>query len=142
MHRRKLLLFVVVVFTSACDDSSLKANDAVRQRLVGKWLEELSADGNQIRSIITLGQDGNFTELEKIGNTTSSTTQLTHAGEWSFDGINFKRKYTSLNGQPLSNAQFGYATYAVKSFVKNEFIGVDNVRTREARFSRTEASAP
>lgn len=144
MHRRKLFLgFFSAVLTASCDDSSRKpADDDARQRLIGRWLEELSVDGNQIQSILTLGQDGKFLELEKVLEVGGSTKQETHAGEWSFDGINFKRKYTSLNGQPVPNARFGYATYAVKSFEKDKFVGVDNVRAREARFSRTEASVP
>ena len=142
MHRRKLLLLGIfsAVLTVSCDDSSQKPADAVRQRLVGRWLEELSVDGVQVRSVVILDQDGKFIEVEKTLDASGSTKQETHAGEWSFDGINFKRKYTGLNGQPLSNARFGYATYAVRFFAKNEFIGVDNVRTRETRFSRTEAS--
>lgn len=143
MHRRNLFLGIFsAVLTASCDDSSLKPADTVRQRLVGRWLEELSIDGNQIRSIVTLDQGGKFLELEEVWDASGSTKQETHAGEWSFDGINFKRKYISLNGQPLSNARFGYATYAVKSFEKDKFVGVDNVRATETRFSRTEASAP
>lgn len=143
MRRRNLFLGIFsAVLTASCDDSSLKPADDVRQRLIGRWLEELSADGLQIRSIVTLDRDGTFIEVEKTLEASGLAKQETHAGEWSFDGINFKRKYTSLNGQPLSNARFGYATYAVKSFAKNEFIGVDNVRTKETRFSRTEASVP
>ncbi len=139
MHRRKLVTLIFpAVLIAACDDSSLKRVDAVRQRLVGRWLEELSLDGAKIRSIVTLDQDGKFFELEEVLDANGSIKQKKHAGEWSFDGINFKRKYTSLNGQPLSNAQFGYATYAVKSFEQDRFIGVDNVRATETRFSRTE----
>lgn len=143
MHRRKLLLWIgSAALIASCDDSSLKPADDIRQRLVGRWLEELSADGNQIRSIVTLDQNGQFLELEKVLDASGSTKQETHAGEWSFDGVNFKRKYTSLNGQSLTNAQFGYATYAVKSFEKDVFIGLDNVRKRETRFSRTDATIP
>lgn len=143
MHRRKLLLWIgSAALTASCDDSSLKPADNVRQRLVGRWLEELSVDGVQIRSIVTLDRDGTFIEVEKILEASGMTKQETHAGEWSFDGVNFKRKYTSLNGQSLTNAQFGYATYAVKSFEKDVFVGLDNVRKRETRFSRTDAIIP
>lgn len=143
MHRRNLFLGIFsAVLTASCDDSSPKPAEDVRQRLIGRWLEELSDDGLQIRSIVTLDRDGTFIEVEKTLEASGSTKQETHAGDWSFDGINFKRKYTSLNGQPLSSARFGYATYAVKSFAKNEFVGVDNVRARETRFNRTEASVP
>ena len=143
MHRRKLLLWIGgAALTASCDDSSLKPADDIRQRLVGRWLEELSSGGDQIRSIVTLGQNGQFLELEKISDASGSTKRQTHAGEWSFDGVNFKRKYTSLNGRLLSNAQFGYTTYAVNAFAKNEFVGIDNIRARKARFSRTEANEP
>ena len=143
MYRRKLLLVALsAVLTVSCDNTSLKPSNDVRQRLVGRWAEEFSTDGNQIRSIVILSQDGKFLELEKVLGANGSTKQETHAGEWSFDGTNFKRKYTSLNGQPLLNAQFGYTTYEVKLVEKNEFVGVDNVRTREVRFRRTDANMP
>ncbi len=143
MHRRKLLLWIgSAALLASCDDSSLKPADDIRQRLVGRWLEEVSADGNQVRSIVTLDQNGQFLELEKVLDASGLIKQETHAGEWSFDGVNFKRKYTSLNGQSLTNAQFGYATYAVKPFEKDVFVGLDNVRKRETRFSRTDATIP
>ncbi len=143
MHRRELLLWIAcAALTASCDGSSSKPADKVRQQLVGRWLEELSVDGLQTRSIVTLDRDGTFIEIEKSSDASGLIKQQTHAGEWSFDGVNLKRKYTSMNGQSLSNAQFGYATYAVKHIAKNEFVAIDNVRKREARFSKTEASVP
>lgn len=143
MHRRELLLWIAcAALTASCDGSSSKPADKVRQQLIGKWLEELSVDGLQTRSIVTLDRDGTFIEIEKSSDASGLISQQTHGGEWSFDGTNFKRKYTSMNGQPLSNARFGYATYAVKHIAKNEFVGIDNVRKREVRFSQTNASAP
>lgn len=143
IHRRELLLWIgSAVLTASCDSSSSKLADKVRQQLIGRWLEELSVDGLQTRSIVTLDRDGTFVEMEKSSDASGLISQQTHAGEWSFDGVNFKRKYTSMNGQPLSNARFGYTTYAVKHIAKNEFVGIDNVRKREVRFSQTEAGTP
>lgn len=140
MHRRELFFATFgAVLTASCGDSSPKPTDDIRQRLVGKWRWELQEDGVSTRSIVTLDQDGKFRELEEIFETNGPMKQVTHTGEWFFDGINFKRKYTHLNGQPLSNAQFAYATYAIKSSTKNEFAGVDNVRRTVVHFSRVEA---
>ncbi|MFI8616001.1 hypothetical protein ACIGHN_10885 [Acidovorax sp. NPDC077693] len=140
MHRRKLLIGIFgAVLTASCDDSSLKPADDVRQRLIGRWLEEISDGGFQSRSVVTLDRNGTFIEVEEALKANELTMQQTHAGEWSFDGVNFKRKYTNLNGKNLSNASFGYATYAIKFLGEDSFIGIDNVREREYRFSRIEA---
>lgn len=77
-----------------------------------------------------------------MGGMAGTVESATHAGEWAFDGTNFKRKYMRLNGKPLSNANFTYVTYAVKAFQQDKFVGVDNIRSTEARFTRTEAKLP
>jgi hypothetical protein len=141
MHRRKLLLLVTsIALTVGCNDSSKKSVADVQQRFIGKWLEEFSNEGVQIKNIVTLETGGNFTEVGMSLEPSGVTKEEKRAGEWSFDGVNLKRKYTSLNGRLLTNAQFGYVTHAVKSLKQNEFIGVDNIKTQEIRFSRVSGS--
>jgi hypothetical protein len=141
MHgRRSFLLITSIAVTVGCSDSSKHNVEDVQQRLIGRWLEEFSNEGIHIKNIVTLDQAGNFTELGKSFELSGATKEEKRAGEWSFDGVNLKRKYTSLNGRLLINAQFGYVTHAVKSLKQNEFIGVDNIKAQEIRFSRVSKS--
>jgi hypothetical protein len=139
MRRRSLFLLIIAsILLASCKDES----NITRQKLVGKWLEESTSGGVQTRSIIILELSGAFIETEKTIETDGVIKQDVHSGEWSFDGINFKRMYTNLNNKPLSNAQFRYATYAVKSLSEIEFFGLDNIRAKEIRFSRTKIDRP
>ena len=140
MHRHGLLFVILgAISATSCDVSTPKPTTDIRERLVGTWLSELDEDGGRIRSVVTLNQEGKFREVEKIFEPNGQTKLATHTGEWFFDGTNFKRKYTSSNGQSLSNSQFAYVTYAVKSSTNSEFVGADNVRQKEVRFVRADA---
>jgi hypothetical protein len=144
MLRRHLLLALLCSGAlAACDnaipDAAADEGDAVRQHLVGSWLREYEEDGTHVRRVITLEQDGTFREFTKIVQADGVTTQMANGGEWFFDGINLKRKYTSFDGTPHSHTGFTYATFALKSWSKFEFVGVDNVRRREIRYQRVDA---
>ena len=58
------------------------------------------------------------------------------SGEWTFDGTNLKRRYTSINGKPTSHPAIPYATFELQFPSKSEFVGVDHVRQREVRYQR------
>jgi len=113
----------------------------VQQKLIGTWVSEFDDRSNKSRVVTELVKDGSFRETETIFKSSGEVDISLHAGDWSFDGANFKRKYTSLEGRPLSNSQFGYVTYAVQEFGGDNFIGIDNIRTLTVRFSRVLVNA-
>lgn len=140
MHILKsLVLALLLISTASCGKSGSPAEDRVRQRLVGTWLNDTDEAGVKTRTVIDVAEDGGFHEFEKIVESDGSSKQVSYAGDWSFDGTNFKRKYTSKDGQPLPRSQVGYATYAVNMSRDDEFLGVDNVQQKTVKFSRTGA---
>jgi hypothetical protein len=138
---RLFFLGISLVFLSSCDKSSHSREDDIRQKLVGTWISEYSDEGGKSRTVTELSQDGGFREVEKTVNSSGEVKEATHAGDWSFDGMNFKRKYTSLEGRPLPNSQFGFATYAVTMSGSDKFVGVDNIRKLTIRFVRATSGA-
>ncbi|PSL78939.1 hypothetical protein C7T35_40260 [Variovorax sp. WS11] len=134
-----LVLALLPISIASCGKSGSPAEDNVRQQLVGTWLSEIDYEGAKIRAVTDMTQDGAFRELERAVDSKGMSTEASYGGEWSFDGINFKRKYTSKDGRLLSNSKFEYATYAVRMSKNNEFVGVDNVQQRTVQFARTSA---
>ena len=63
-------------------------------------------------------------------------------GEWFFDGVNFKRKYTSLDENGLTNAFFIDETHELISVSASELAGVSRVGWGEIRFRRAAPEPP
>jgi hypothetical protein len=110
--------------------------DAVHQQLVGSWLREYTQEGAQVRRLLVLGEDGLFTETAVVVNAAGTVTEHAHAGQWTFDGTNLKRRYTSFDGKQPSAPTMPYVTYQLKFESRYEFVGTDNVRKREVHYSR------
>ncbi len=133
-----LLLALLGILLAACDSAPEDSPaDAVQRRLVGTWLREYEEQGTRIRRILVLEADGKFRESSAIVTPgTSITRESDGAGEWLFDGTNLKRRYTRINGKPVSAPIMPYATFALSFPSKSEFVGVDHVRKRELRYQR------
>jgi hypothetical protein len=132
-----LIAVLAPIFLAACSDPPVDSPaDAVQQQLVGSWLREYSHEGARVRRLLVLGEDGRFTETAQAVDASGSVTDFAHAGQWLFDGTNLKRKYTSFNGKQPSAPTLPYVTYQLKFESRHEFIGTDNVRKREVRYSR------
>lgn len=134
--RRSLLSQAVLVpALLGCEDPQQRS---IREKLVGTWTEEYSEEHGPVIGTVVLYPDGKFEEtvLSRAGQKNAGQGGGRSAGEWSFDGMNLKRKYTSMDGQPLLNASFRYVTYAVKDLRDDGFVGVDNVAGKEAKFRR------
>jgi hypothetical protein len=110
--------------------------DAVQQKLVGSWLREYSQEGAQVRRLLVLGDDGRFTETARVVDAAGGVTEHAHAGQWTFDGTNLKRRYTSFDGKQPAAPTLPYVTYQLKFESRHEFVGTDNVRKREVHYSR------
>lgn len=124
-------------FLVACNDppADLPA-EAVQQQLVGSWLREYTQEGARVRRLLVLGEDGLFTETARVVDAAGVVTDHSHAGQWTFDGTNLKRRYTSFDGKQPSAPTLPYVTYQLKFESRYEFVGTDNVRKREVRYSR------
>jgi hypothetical protein len=112
--------------------------DAVQQQLVGSWLREYTQEGAQVRRLLVLGEDGRFLETARVVDAGGVISEHAHAGEWTFDGTNLKRRYTSFDGKRPAAPTLPYVTYQVKFESRYEFVGTDNVRKREVHYTRVQ----
>ncbi|WP_422087892.1 hypothetical protein [Variovorax sp.] len=136
-----LVLALLLIAIVSCEKKSPLAEDNIRQKLVGTWLSEIDFEGTKTRAVTKVDQDGAFREIEKFVDSKGEAVEVSYAGEWSFDGTNFKRKYMSKDGRPLPSSKFEYATYAVSMVGEGEFVGVDKIQQRTVRFARADEGA-
>ena len=123
----------------ACDrPPNDSPEEAVRRRLVGRWLREYEQDGAHVRRLLELAPDGHFREMARVVDASGAVTQHAHAGEWTFDGTNLKRRYTSFDGRQPAAPAMPYATFELRFESNREFVGTDNVRKREVRYRRVD----
>lgn len=108
----------------------------VQDMLQGAWLREYSADGVQVRRVLTLGADGNFQESVRAVDARGAETRFEHAGTWFYDGTNLKRKYTLMDGKPPSRLNLPFATFEVQFETRNEFKGIDHVHRNRVLYRR------
>ena len=136
---RRLLFFVAtacVAFFSACDSGP----DAdPKSKLVGTWQRQFEFQGAKARTIVTLGADRKFTEKLELVEPGGQMQRQDYAGEWSYDGNNFTRRYLQENGRQFSGGKMRFATLELKSVTSKEFLGRDNVGGVEYVFQRAES---
>jgi hypothetical protein len=126
-------------FLAACSGPPADSPaDAVQQQLVGSWLRDYTQDGAQVRRLLVLADDGRFLETARVVDASGAVTEHAHAGQWTFDGTNLKRRYTSFDGKQPAAPMLPYVTYQLKFESRYEFVGIDNVRKREVHYSRVQ----
>ncbi len=133
-----LASLVLVACDSPPADSPM---EAVQQRLVGSWLRDYEQDGVRVRRLLVLEADGHFSETARVVDAGGAVTRHSHAGEWTFDGTNLKRRYTRFDGKQPSAPTLPYATFQLRFESNREFVGTDNLRKREVRYQRVEPGA-
>jgi hypothetical protein len=139
VQQAALAALLASFFLAACSDPpSDSPVDAVQQQLVGSWLRDYTQEGARVRRLLVLGDDGLFTETARVVDASGAVTEHAHAGRWTFDGTNLKRRYTSFDGKQPAAPTLPYVTYQLKFESRYEFVGTDNVRKREVRYSRVE----
>jgi hypothetical protein len=99
-------------------------------------MRESEDGGTKLRRVVVLARDKSFEELAKIVSADGSVESESHKGEWFFDGTNFKRKYTHLNGAPLSSSRMTFATFRLEPSSTDEIVGVDDVRQLKVTYRR------
>ena len=131
--------WVACLLVQACDSApSDQANELVRGQLVGTWLRAYDENGTQVRRILVLNPDGKFSEMVSIVEHGAPALRKSHAGEWLFDGTNLKRRYTSINGEPVRAPAAPFATFEVTFPTRSEFIGIDHIHKRDVRYQRVD----
>jgi hypothetical protein len=142
--RRRLAAAMALtgLLLGACNSPPADSPDeAVQQLLVGSWLRQYEHDGAQIRRLLVLEPDGLFRETARVVDRGGVVTEHAHAGEWTYDGTNLKRRYTSFDGKQPSAPTMPYATFQLRFESRNEFVGTDNVRKRELHYQRVAQGA-
>jgi hypothetical protein len=129
------VLLAISIGLFGCEDVQALKADETRQKLVGSWLREMERGGDKGRRLLVLRPDGKFEETLVVYFADGRKGQETKAGEWSFDGINLKRKYTHEDGRQLSG-NFNFATFALTSFTGKEFEGRNHAQGEEIRYAR------
>lgn len=142
MNKKLPLWIFILILSAACNESTKDPANDNHRKFIGKWTSKSISKNPQSISITSINQDGAFIEMEKFNKDNATQEPAMHEGEWFFDGINFKRKYTKLNNKPLSNSQFGYVTCTVKSLTKSEFLCIDNSQKDTIRFTKIESEIP
>jgi hypothetical protein len=137
MQRRPALVASALLL-AGCDPAP-DQTDEIRERLVGTWLRDYVENGTHVRRVLVLGPDGHFQEASRSLGPQEAGVRHAHEGEWLFDGTNLKRRYTLMDGQPVSAPQMPFVAFQVRFTGSHEFSGTDNVRQREVRYHRVPA---
>lgn len=137
MDRRVALSGVFLgCLLTGCEDRQTRD---VKARLVGTWVVESPEHGGVARRVLRLQADGHVTETVRLVAPGGAADLELREGEWFFDGLNLKRKYTYVDGKPLTNAHFIYETYELKSVTASELVASSNVGRGEVRLKRDES---
>ena len=135
MPRRRMALVLLALLAAGCD-SPPDPTDEVRDRLVGTWLRDYEESGTRVRRILVLEPGGHFRETSRSLGPSEEGVRHVHEGDWLYDGTNLKRRYTLMDGQPVSAPTMPFAAFQIRFTGSHEFTGVDNVRHRELRYQR------
>ncbi|HVE53809.1 MAG TPA: hypothetical protein VNB23_10560 [Ramlibacter sp.] len=104
-------------------------------------MREAPEHGGMARRALRLQADGRVHETIRTVAPNGAAATESREGEWFFDGVNLKRKYTAVDGKLFTNADFIYETHELKSVTATEFVAASNVGAGEVRFRREEGGA-
>ena len=136
---RTALAILLLSLLSACEDPRVRDT---KGRMVGTWIADSVAHGGVSRRVLTLQADGRVKETIRLVAPSGASDSESREGEWFFDGVNFKRKYTHVDGKALTNAHFIYETHELRSVTASEFVAASRVGKGEVRFQREGTGAP
>ncbi|MRD47545.1 hypothetical protein [Caenimonas koreensis] len=118
-----------------CDSKAL-GEDEPPSKLVGTWQRDFEFRGAKAHLVLSLGADRKFVERIDYVEPDGRTQQQEFAGEWSFDGVKFARRYLRENGRQYSGSVVRFATLDLTSVTSRQFTGKDNLRGEEFVFQR------
>lgn len=129
-------VLAALALVAGCADAESRRIEETRAGLVGTWLRETQAEGARLRRVMVLAPDGKFVErAQRLGHD-GREEKLEFAGEWSYDGTNFKRRYLQENGRQFAGGGFRYATYQLTSLTPSGFAARDHVAGGEIAYQR------
>ena len=131
-------LLPMALLFAACDDDPTQAT---KGRLVGTWVAETAEPTGRVRRVLALEAGGRAKDSSFVLTAGNAAPLEVREGEWFFDGVNFKRKYTRVDGMPLTNAFFIYETHELKSVSASELVGFSSVGQGEIRFRKALSEA-
>lgn len=138
-----LLLAALLALAAGCEPTPGGADLDIQERLVGTWLRDYEEHGTRVRRILILAPDGRFREKSRSLGPQEAGTAHEHEGDWLYDGTNLKRRYTLMDGKPVSAPTMPFAAFQIQFRNSHEFTGIDNVRHREIHYQRvTDGTQP
>jgi hypothetical protein len=132
-----LALLAAACILAGCEEPQVRE---VKGRLVGTWVGESQEHGGIARRTLTLQSNGEVTETVRLVASGGASEGQSRRGEWSYDGVNLKRRYTFVDGKPLTNAHFIYETHELKSVTASELVASSNVGRGHVRLRRGDAA--
>ena len=137
MHSRLLLALLIALLAFGCKDAESTRIEEVQARLQGTWLLEFESGGQKVRRMLALGKDGKFNDRLEVTSPGQGAERLEFAGEWSYDGMNLKRRFLSENGRQFSGGKIRFATFPLTTVSVKELILEDNIQGKKLTFQRT-----
>lgn len=110
-HLLPLSVLLAAALAAGCDNAESQRMEQTRARLAGTWLREVDAEGTKSRRVLVLGADAKFTDRVSVLVAGKQAERAEFAGEWSYDGINLKRRFLQENGRQYAGGGMRYATF-------------------------------
>jgi hypothetical protein len=136
MFRRGVLVGFGAAVLAGCGDPEAARIDEARARLVGTWLMESESGFVKSRRVLSLAADGKFVDRESVATGNEPVQRQVYAGEWSYDGMNFKRRFLQENGRQYSGGKIRFATFPLVSVSDRELVLDDNIRGERIAYRR------
>lgn len=135
---RRLLCLVVAMGTllAGCDSAESARTEGIRAQLVGTWLTEAESGQVTLRRVLSVEKDGRFSDRLLVTTSGEGAERREYAGEWSYDGTNFKRRFLQENGRQYAGGKIRYATFPLISVSASEFVVEDNIQGSKVTFRR------
>ena len=143
MWRLVCLVVAMAALLAGCDSAEGARTEGIRGQLVGSWQTEAESGRVKLRRVLSLGPDGKFSDRLVVTTSGEGTQRREYAGEWSYDGTNFKRRFLQENGRQYSGGKIRYATFPLISISPSDFVVDDNVQGAKVTFRRVpEGTSP
>lgn len=130
------ILLAALTITAGCDDAQTQRIEETREKLAGTWLHESSAGDWNKRRVLSLQVDGKFVERIQVAGGNGEAEKLELAGEWSYDGMNLKRRYLQENGRQFSGGKMRFATFPLVEVSASSLVLDSTVERQQLGYRR------
>ena len=136
MKRWLFLPFLALTLLAGCDNIESARIEETRTKLAGTWLRTSDFENARVRRVLVLSGDGKFIDGARVTTAGRPEERRELAGEWSYDGMNLKRRYLEENGRKFSGGKIRYATFRLLSVDASELVLDDNIEGRKVSYQR------